>query len=167
MPGAGFPSFILGFVESRGVEVVHVMNSRLGFDLLPELAALPRPPAVVVQLHAEEQDGAGYVRYVATRFGNLVDAFSVTSEQLGRALAGYEIPPSRIHVIPTGVDAEEEFNPERVEPFPLDGGPRVLWPGRVVAQKDPLLTLDVLATLRARGVRLTLDVVGDGELLPA
>ena len=60
------------------------MNSRLGYELLPDLARLPRPPKVVVQLHVEEADRSGYVRYVTTRYGNLVDAFSVTSEHLGR-----------------------------------------------------------------------------------
>jgi hypothetical protein len=43
MVGDAMPEFILGFVESRGVEIVHVMNSRLGYDLLPDLATLERP----------------------------------------------------------------------------------------------------------------------------
>jgi hypothetical protein len=59
MAGDDMPQFILGFVESRGVEVVHIMNSRLGIDLLPDLATLERPPATVVQLHAEEPRHAG------------------------------------------------------------------------------------------------------------
>ena len=33
--------FIIGFVRTRGVKVVHIMNSRLGFELLPEIASLP------------------------------------------------------------------------------------------------------------------------------
>lgn len=169
MPGASFPSFILGFIESRGVEVVHIMNSRLGFDLLPDMTCLARPPAVVVQSHAEEPDKSGYVRYVTRRYGNLVDAFSVTSEQLKDAVVGYDIPPSRVEVIYTGVDGEQEFNPERVDPLQLPGNgiARVLWPGRLVEQKDPLLTLEVLACAREKGADFVLDVVGDGELEPA
>jgi glycosyltransferase involved in cell wall biosynthesis len=168
MPGASYPAFILGFIESRGVKVVHIMNSRLGYDLLPDMTCLPEPPAVVVQLHAEEPDKSGYVRYSTRRYGNLVDAFSVTSEQLRDAVASYDIPPSRVEVIYTGVDAEKEFNPEHVDPLELSGNgtPRILWPGRLVDQKDPLLTLDVLAQVRARGADFVLDVVGDGELAP-
>ncbi|NLT07348.1 MAG: glycosyltransferase [Solirubrobacterales bacterium] len=166
MPGAAYPRFILGFVKSRGVKVIHIMNSRLAFDLLPDLTALPERVAVVVQLHAEEPDKSGYVRYVTRRYGNLVDAFSVTSEHLGDAVAGYGVPRSRIHVIHTGVDAVDEFNPERVGPLELPGNgtPRILWPGRLVEQKDPMLTLDVLARVRGHGVDFVLDVVGDGEL---
>src|SRR6185503_21010514 len=116
MAGHEMPRFVFDFLATRAVDVLHVMNARLGFELLPDLAALPRPPRVVVQLHVEEQDRSGYVRYVTTRFGNLVDAFSVTSEHLAAAVEGYDVPRSRIHVIRTGVDAEEEFSPERATP---------------------------------------------------
>jgi glycosyltransferase involved in cell wall biosynthesis len=169
MPGAMFPESILGFIESRGVRVVHIMNSRLGFDLLPDMACLPRPPAVVVQMHAEEPNQAGYVRYVTRRYGNLVDAFSVTSEHLKGTVAGYEIAPSRIEVILSGVDGAEEFDPARVTPLELGGNgrPRVLWPGRLVEQKDPMLTLDVLARARELGGEFLLDIVGDGHMKAA
>ena len=166
MPGGAFPEFILGFIESRGVRVVHIMNSRLGFDLLPDMTCLPEPPAVVVQVHAEEPNQTGYVRYVTRRYGNLIDAFSVTSEHLKETIAGYDIPPSKIEVIHSGVDGEEEFDPARVEPLELGGNgvKRVLWPGRLVEQKDPMLTLDVLARARDRGGEFVLDIVGDGHL---
>ncbi len=166
MPGPLFPGFILGFIASRGIKVVHMMNSRLGFDLLPDIKGLPDPPAVVVQHHAEEPDQSGYVRYVTRRYGNLVDAFSVTSRQLQEALVGYGIPPSKAEVIYTGVDAELEFNPQLVDPLELagNGSPRILWPGRLVDQKDPMLTLDVLHRVRERGADFALHMVGDGEL---
>jgi glycosyltransferase involved in cell wall biosynthesis len=166
MAGSDFPSFILGFIESRDVQVVHIMNSRLGFDLMPDMRCLAEPPIVVVQLHAEEHDRTGYVRYVASRYGNLVDAFSVTSQQLSDAMLDYEVPRSRMHVIPTGVDGTGEFNPDHVDPLELSNKtvPRILWPGRLVAQKDPMLTLDVLKALKQRGVQFTLHLVGDGEM---
>ena len=77
-------------VESRGVRVVQIMNSRLGYDLLPDMSCLPEPPAVVVQLHAEEPNRTGYVRYVTRRYGNLIDAFSVVSENLKQTIVDYE-----------------------------------------------------------------------------
>ncbi len=166
MPGSAFPEFILGFIESRGVRVVHIMNSRLGYDLLPDMTCLPEPPAVVVQLHAEEPNQTGYVRYVTRRYGNLIDAFSVVSENLKQTIVDYEIPASRIDVIYLGVDGEGEFDPARVEPLELPGNGtnRILWPGRLVEQKDPMLTLEVLSRARERGAEFVLDVVGDGHL---
>ena len=166
MRGSDFPVFILGFIESREVKIVHIMNSRLGFDLLPDMRCLPDPPVVVVQHHAEEHDRSGYVRYVASRYGNLVDAFSVTSQQLADAMIDYDVPRSRMHMIPTGVDSIEEFNPDRIVPFDLPTAPgsRILWPGRLVAQKDPMLTLDVVKLLAERKVAFSLHIVGDGEM---
>lgn len=166
MPGAMFPRFILGFIESRGVRVIHIMNSRLGFDLLPDMACLEQPPVVVAQMHAAEPDQAGYVRYATRRYGNLIDAFSVTSEHLKQTVAAYQIPPSRIEVIHSGVDGKDEFNPGLVEPFPLaePGVPRILWPGRLVEQKDPMLSLEALSLVRERGGEFMADVVGDGPM---
>jgi glycosyltransferase involved in cell wall biosynthesis len=168
LPGSEFPEFILGFIESRGVRVVHMMNSRIGFDLMPDMTCLAEPPVIVVQLHAEEPDRSGYVRYSSSRYGNLVDAFSVTSRQLADAMTDFDVPGSRMEVILTGVDGVDEFNPDVIEPLAgLEGtGPRILWPGRLVAQKDPLLTLDVVRLLADRGLEFVLDVVGDGDMEP-
>src|SRR5690242_5125629 len=167
MAGGAMPRRIFDLIHTRGIEVLHVMNSRLGFDLLPDLAALPRPPKVVVQLHVEEQDRSGYVRYVTTRYGNLVDAFSLTSLHLADAVERYDVPRSKCRVIYTGVDAEREFNPERVKPIELDPGPvHVLYPGRLVDQKDPLLMVDAVTALRDRGLDFRVHVVGEGPLEP-
>ena len=89
------PATIFDLLATREIDVLHIMNSRLGFQLLPDLDALPRPPKVVVQLHVEEPDRSGYVRYVCRRFGNLVDAFSVSSEHLASIVRGYDVPGSR------------------------------------------------------------------------
>lgn len=166
MDAEEMPAFILDFVVSRGVQAVHLMNSRLGFDLLPDLTAISGAPGVVVQLHVEEADRSGYVRYVTTRYGNLVDRFSVTSEHLAAAVRDYGIPPDRIEVIYIGVDAEEEFSPEWVEP--IDGlaedRMHVLFPARIVQQKDPLLMVEVAKALRDRGIRFQIHVLGEGDL---
>lgn len=166
MAGSEFPRFILEFIATRKVKVIHIMNSRLGFDLLPDITCLPSKPVVVVQHHAEEADRSGYVRYVASRYGNLVDGFSVTSQQLARAMLDYDIAQSRMHVITTGVDAASEFNPDKVLPFDDLGGSglRILWPGRFAEQKDPMLTLEIVYALDKRGLEFTLHFVGDGEL---
>jgi glycosyltransferase involved in cell wall biosynthesis len=166
MSGAEMPAFIFDFIHSRGVRILHVMNSRLGFDLLPDLGALDSPPRTVVQLHVEEADRSGYVRYVTTRYGNLVDAFSVTSEHLAGAVYEYGISRDRIRVIHTGVDADEEFSPSRTAPVGGLAADRVhiLYPGRLVEQKDPLLMLEVATVLRDRGHAFQIHAVGEGEL---
>ena len=166
LPAEAMPATILDILQSRRVRVLHIMNSRLGFQLLPDLAFLPDPPAVVVQLHVEEEDRAGYVRYVTTRYGNLVDAFSVTSEHLAEAVRGYGVPEAKIRVVYTGVDAEEEFAPGLAAPLPGLNEDRfqILYPARLTAQKDPLLMVEVAEALRRREVPFDLHVLGEGDL---
>jgi glycosyltransferase involved in cell wall biosynthesis len=165
LAGQHLPAAIFDLIYSRGVKIVHVMNSRIGYDLLPDLACLPDPPAVVIQLHVEEPDKSGYVRYVTTRYGNLVDAFSVSSDHLARAVASYHVNPSKIHVISTGVDADHEFNPSRVKPATLAKNRfDILFPGRLAEQKDPLLMVDVIQKVCAIRPNAHVHIVGDGPL---
>jgi glycosyltransferase involved in cell wall biosynthesis len=164
--GQHFPGFILDFIHTRRVPVIHVMNAKLAFDLLPDIASLPRPPAVVVQLHVEEQDRMGYVRYVTTRSASLVDAFSVTSHHLAEAVHGYGVPWEKIRVIHTGVDAQREFSPDLARPVAGVDRDRlnVLYPGRLQQQKDPLLMVEVAAALVRRHPEVHVHVVGDGPM---
>ncbi len=164
--GQHMQSFIFDVIHTRGIRLVHVMNARIGFELIADMASLPHPPGVVVQLHVEEHDRSGYVRLVATRYGNLVDGFSVVSEDLARVVEDYDVPPERIAVIPLGVDARERFDPARVQP--IDGLARerfhILHTGRLTAQKDPLLAVEVMRRVVETHPHALLHIVGEGEL---
>ena len=164
--GQHMPGFIFDLIHTRGIRLVHLMNSRVGFELIADMASLPHPPGVVVQLHVEEHDRSGYVRLVTTRYGNLVDGFSVISEDLARAVEGYDIPPEKISVIPLGVDAQARFDPGRVQPIDglADGRFHVLHTGRLTAQKDPLLAVEVMRLVVETHRHALLHVVGEGEL---
>jgi glycosyltransferase involved in cell wall biosynthesis len=167
LAGQHMQSFIFDLIHTRGIGLVHVMNSRLGFDLIADMAALPHPPGVVVQLHVEEPDRSGYVRYVAMRYGNLIDAFSVSSEHLAQTLShDYKVSRSRIAVISTGVDAETAFNPAEVAPteYVRPACFNILFPGRLVEQKDPLLMVDVIRRVVNTHRDVCVYVVGDGPL---
>ena len=99
--GAAFPELILTFIESRRIGLVNVGGARLGFDLLPDIAGLADPPAVVVQFTVGEPGPSGYVDHVTRRYGDLVDAYLVTDERTSQAVAGNGIPSSRIEVVPS------------------------------------------------------------------
>ncbi len=166
MPAEEMPAFIFDFICARRIEVLHVMNSKIAFDLLPDLQSLPDPPKVVVQLHVEEVDRSGYVRYVTTRYGNLVDRFSISNEHVAEAVHGYGVRREKIEVIYTGVDADEEFSPDAHTPIAEfdDQRMHVLFAARLTDQKDPLLMLEVAARLRDRGAPVEFHVVGDGDM---
>jgi glycosyltransferase involved in cell wall biosynthesis len=166
LAGQHMQTFIFDLLDTREIKLVHIMNARLGFELIADMPALSKPPGVVVQLHVEEPDRSGYVRLVSTRYGNLVDGFSVVSEDLARAVQGYGVPPERIDVIPLGVDAERAFDPGSVRP--IEGlspdGFHILYPGRLTAQKDPLLMVEVMRRVVDADARAVIHVVGEGEL---
>lgn len=166
MEGDEFPRFIVEFIRSRRIELIHVMNSRIAYDLLPDLRALSDPPKVVVQLHVEEPTRDGYVRYVTTRYGGLVDAYSVSSAAVEEAVVGYGISRERVEVIHTGIDTDR-YSRGRVLPVALEEDrAHLLFVARLVAQKDPLLMVEVARELRERGLRFCIHVIGGGELEP-
>src|SRR4029077_9495274 len=117
-------------------------------------------------MHAEEVDPSGYVRYVSTRFGDLVDRFSMSNRHVADAVEGYGVPAEKVRVIYTGIDPDDEFSPDRAEPVAELPGDRlqILFAARLVAQKDPLLMLDVASAMRDRGVSFQIHVVGEGDL---
>ena len=97
MGGPDFPRFILSFIHTRGVRVVHVMNSRLGFDLLPDIHSLPDRPRVVVQFHGEEPDQADPLGGVAGPLVHRV-AVGLTGDEVDQAhhhLLGQDVPGPR------------------------------------------------------------------------
>jgi hypothetical protein len=102
MPGGAMPEFILGLIESREIGVVQIVDSRLGFDLLPDIACLERPPVVIARMPGPGITGTGYETYVGRRYGNLIDSFSVADQRIKDALVAQYIPSSRIEVIAAG-----------------------------------------------------------------
>ncbi len=166
LAGQHIPSFVFDMIHTRGIGVVHVMNARIGFELIADMAALPYPPGVVVQLHVEEHDKSGYVRLVTTRYGNLVDRFSVISSDLADAVCGYGVPPEKIAVIPLGVDARSRFDPGRAQAVDGLASERfhILYTGRLTAQKDPLLAIEVMRRVAEEHEHALLHIVGEGEL---
>jgi len=157
---------------ARDADVVHV---HLGEDL----AALPlglcasrrRGLPLVVTVHCSLRHTllisdarsallkvvGGQIESAGTRSA---DAVIVLTHRLARLLERADVPPARIHVIPTGVD-RDLFGPGKPDPLPEIPAPRVTFVGRLVAAKG----VDVLLEASRH---LPPDVhvvfVGDGEL---
>ena len=149
------PRFVVDLVANRGVDLVHIMNSKLGFDMIPSLKlAFPEVP-VVAQFHADEH-GGGYPRYVVSRYDNLVDAYSVISGEMRRLLLDYDVSPSKVEVIYLGVDMEGEYDPRRAggERIDLESGRfHVLFAARLEPQKRPEMVLDIALAVRPNTAR--------------
>ena len=134
----------------------HELAPRLS-SCCPISPRCPHPPKVVVQLHVEEEDRSGYVRLVAAPL-----------RQPRRRVLGQlaSISPTRSRATTCRV-LEDPRHPHRrrrrgrVLARPrrarstgsTDGAVHVLYPGRLVEQKDPLLMVEVAA----RAVALRAD----------
>jgi colanic acid/amylovoran biosynthesis glycosyltransferase len=100
---------------------------------------------------------AKYLRY------NQADGVITMSEFSKARLVAIGVDAEKIHVIPYGIDV-----PPRELKRPSPGGAvRCLAVGRMVGKKAPILTLDAVRRAIGDCPQLTLDYVGEGELLPA
>lgn len=158
---------LVRLVESRSIDVVHVMNSRLGFDLLPAIKGLDHAPGTVCQVHAEEGQGAGYPRYVAELYEPYVDAFCPPTRDLGARLVAYGVPEERVRVMPLGTDPAAFVPADTRE---AGDECRIFFPARLSAEKDPLLLVATVEELARRGIAFRLCLLGgpmEGEVTRA
>lgn len=158
-------------------DVVHTCNlAALEFMPMAALAGVP------LRVHAEHGMDIGEIsgkafRYIALRkiykpFAHEMIAVSAPLHSyLGKALA---IDPSRLHLIPNGVDTVA-FQPRRTgdappESFPFQTGNHwvIGMVGRLVPIKNPLLLVDAFVSLAQSQhpgtERMRLAIVGDGPL---
>ncbi|MEQ8833910.1 MAG: glycosyltransferase family 4 protein [Miltoncostaeaceae bacterium] len=155
-PPAHHPAMALELVREIRPHVVHIMNSRLGFDLAPAFRRLEQPPAVVAHMHGEGTGGFGYPALVARRHLDAVDMFVTSSRALGDRLSEHGVPEAKRRVIHAGID-EARFTPDPARAPAGAAGPwRIFFPGRLAIEKDPALFVATIAELRRRG----LDVRG-------
>jgi glycosyltransferase involved in cell wall biosynthesis len=104
-------------------------------------------------------------------FSRVLTHVVVNSEQTRRTLfreMGTVMPPERVAVIPNGIDLEafdaRAARPAEEREAVRDGRVRLGNVGRLTAQKNQRLLLDVVRTLVDRGLDVHLLVAGAGEL---
>jgi len=99
---------------------------------------------------------SAYLRY------NESDGVIAVSEASRARLLGLGLMPSKVHVVPCGVNVPAEPLMRIEQPVV-----RCVAVGRMVAKKAPILTLDAFRRAAEVCPNLHLDFVGAGELLPA
>jgi hypothetical protein len=100
MGAASIPEFVMEFVASREIDVVQIVDSRFGLDLLPALRfSYPRLRAVMDVGLAGAQ-GSVLATYATSRYGNLVDAFHASDPPGVELLSASFISPWKIQLLP-------------------------------------------------------------------
>lgn len=163
VPGGTAMEALHSLVRETRPDVVHIANSRLGYDLLPRLAHDSDTPSVVSHLMGEEGSGNGYPRYAATVYGDLIDLFITVSADLARIVEAYGVPGEHVATVHPTVDLDH-FRPLPQHEDPA-GSLRLLLPARLSEEKDPLLALDVVSECLRSGQDVHLTLAGDGPML--
>jgi len=164
-----YPRFLRYLIESRGVDVVMVTNSEVGYLLLPYLRSVCPKPAYVDYCHMEEEywRSGGYPRF-GVGYQDLLDLNIVASEHLKRWMIGRGAQPERIEVATINVDADywtpNELARREVRRLHAIAGetPVILYAGRLCEQKQPRVFASVMLELARRNVECVTLVAGDG-----
>jgi len=150
------------FLQRHGVSVVLGEYLDQFVDFVPLLDRIGLP--YVVQGHGIDLSAALRSPGMAERFGAYRSARAILTRcQFHRQrLIELGLPLEKVHVNPGGVD---------IPPVPPQRGPdaakRFLAIGRMTPKKGPVYLLDAFRRAAADDPDITLDYIGDGELLPA
>jgi glycosyltransferase involved in cell wall biosynthesis len=154
--------------ESRRA-VIHLHVSHVWSDVVTTVvAALGRRP-LVSHFHMDTPPsgrwGFVFVLYKKLLLGLLLrraaTVIALSGEQAQLLTERYRVEPRRIRVIPNGVSADFFRTTGDAATADATGVLRLLFVGRMATQKDlPLL----VATAQLLGPKVTVDIVGDGEL---
>lgn len=168
-----YPRVLEYLIRSREIDVVLLSNSEMAYRLIPVLRERCPHVGVVDLCHMEQEEwlDGGYPR-MSIDAAPFLDRTVVTSEHLRDWMASRGRNPRDLAVSATGVRVPgvAEVEAARTKTRHAWGAPAtpvVLFAGRMVEQKQPLLFVKILQRLADHGVAFSSIVAGDGPLLPA
>jgi len=173
---------MLGLPHQSTVEALRAVDAQLvhahfgtdATDIWPSVKVLGLPMVVTlhgydINIHREWwESGRGgihrrvYPRRLLKMAQDPTVHFIAVSQAIKRRAVGYGIPEDKITVCYTGVDTER-FKPGGL---PIDQrGKRILFVGRMVDKKAPLLLIRAFSEVRKQVADAELVMIGDGPLL--
>jgi glycosyltransferase involved in cell wall biosynthesis len=169
LPIVDYARFLQYLIESRGIDVVMISNSQLGYQFAPFLRSLEGNRALIDYIHMEEENwkSGNFPRY-SLNYSPLFDMTIVASRHLKEWMVERGGDPGRIEVCTINVDANYwsrvGFREKtlRVKYEVAENIPVIAYAARLTDQKQPAVLAEVIRLLRDRGARFTCLVAGDG-----
>lgn len=160
-------------LQKAKVSLVHVHFGTNAVDIWPSVKAAKLP--MLVSLHGNDvtthkawwKSGRGglrrriYPRRLLAMSKATNVAFVAVSQSIRAAAMEYGIPAEKISVVYTGVDTET-FKP--TGPALSKRNPRILFVGRLVPKKGPLILIRAFSELKKSLPDAELVILGDGPL---
>jgi glycosyltransferase involved in cell wall biosynthesis/GT2 family glycosyltransferase len=171
---ADHPRFLDYLIESRQIDAVLMSNSRLAYLLTPYLRARHPHLAMLDYNHMVMEDWleGGYPR-MAIRLGRLLDLNVANTEHLKQWMVAHGADPARLEVCHCNVDTQA-WSPDACDRAAIRAElgvdaetPIILFAGRVIEQKRPLVFAQIIEQLAAHEPDFVALVAGDGDQLPA
>ena len=169
---ADFPRFLNYLIASRQIDAVLISGSELGYCLVPFLRAyFPNLP-ILDYMHVEEEHwkNGGYP-WMSVRLGTQLDLSVTCTHHLKEWMVDRGADPERIRVVHANIDSSE-WDPARYDSSVTRQHLRIdedtviiLYVGRIVDQKRPLVWAEILRRLAQTERNFVGLVVGDGDRL--
>lgn len=159
--------FISNLIETRKIEVLHIIHSGYVFSMLEELKHRHPSLKVVVTLFNDRAEYFGQ----AVQVGQFIDTFTSDNAVVTDHFK-HEVPEfSDVQTIPNGIDVTTTYNPIRYdrEENRLDlnikpGEYAVFFIGRLAEEKNPDVFVSAAKQAMAKYDNCKFFVIGDGPL---
>ena len=152
-----WPVFLQRLIEAENVQILHNHHCTLAYDALAHLRQTCPQLKVIDTTHIVEYANGGFPRMSGT-WTDYIDYHHVISAQLSDFYAGKFQRRDNVllgRLLEKG-GTHAAFRFEGSEPV------RLIFVGRLTHQKRPFLLVPILQHLLRSGIKLHLDVVGDG-----
>lgn len=169
---ADHPRFLNYLIESRQIDTVLISNSELGYLYTPYLRAYHPNLPILDYIHVEEEEwnNGGYP-WMSVRMESQLDLSVTSTHHLKKWMIRRGATPEHIQTVHTNIDPEE-WNPKRYDvsaarkQLGIDADTAIiLFVGRVVDQKRPLLWAEIMRQVAKTEINFIGLVVGEGNLL--
>lgn len=161
--------FVSNYIETRQIDVLHIIHNGFMFEMLPELKR--RHPRLRVAITTFNdlapycEQSIGYEQYI--------DIYTSDNQAVGNKYLSRLQPGADVRVIPNGIDCFKEFNPalfdrqaERVALGLQEDDLAVYFVGRLSEEKNPDVFVEaakkVIRTNKRQNVKFF--VIGDGPM---
>lgn len=167
---ADYPRFLSYLIDSRQIDVLLMSNSEFAYMLTPYLRAHHPNLPILDYTHVEEEWNNGGYPWMSVRMESQLDLSMTTTRHLKEWMIGRGATPDHIRAVHANIDTNE-WNPllyDTVavrERLGIDADTAiVLYVGRIVDQKRPLLWAEIIRRLAQTEMDFIGLVVGDGDL---
>lgn len=160
---ADYPRFLHYVIRSRQPDLILISCSDFAYKALPFLRQVAPGTPVADYCHVvEEYWLAGGHPRLSVDNRELLDLQITASEQVKSWMVLQGADPERIEVCHINIDPEGGAHPSRADLRLPDDVPVILYPCRLVFQKQPPVFAKTLRELNRRGHRFLAVVAGDG-----